>query len=139
MAYNPSTTAGTVFKLKITGSYTAVSGVLSIQGSGAQKTKIEYTALSDTGKKYLGGIPEYGELAIEVAWDPGNAEHQALLTAAQTPNSTSDIQILCSDTGAATVEYTGGYFDAPQLGWDKDAMNKITFKYVCAGAPVVTP
>jgi len=139
MPYDASTTAGTQLKLDISSTYTNVPGVLSIQGSGAQKTKIEYTALSDTGKKFKGGIPEYGELSIEVAWDPSDTVHQALLTAAQTSNSTSNIKVICSDTGAAEVAYTGGYFDAPQFGWEKDAINKITFKYVCAGAPVVTP
>lgn len=139
MPYAASTTAGTQLKLDISSTYTNVPGVQSIQGSGAQKTKVEYTALSDTGKKFLGGIPEYGQLAIVLAWDPADTVHQAILTAAQAANSTSNIKVICSDTGAAEVAYTGGYFDAPQFGWDKDALNILTVNYVCAGAPVVTP
>lgn len=139
MPYATSLTAGTVLKHKISSVFTAVPGVRSIGGSGSSKTKVDVTALSDTAKKYLGGFPDYGELNVELMWDPGDSVHQAILTAAQTSGTTSDIQITMTDAGAATVEYTGGYWDAPQFSWENETYNKLTLKYVPAGAPSVTP
>lgn len=99
-------TAGLLLKGTNSTSQT-IPGVQSITGSGADKPLIEYTALSDTSRQYLGGMPGLGEFAFETAFDPSNAMHQWLSTQYESASATPSFNIICPDAGAADIAFSG--------------------------------
>lgn len=127
MAFNPSSAAGTQLKVSAASpvSYVLVEGVQGITYSGAQKNEIEYTAISDTVKKYMGDLADLGELQFQIAWDPSNAEHAALYAnyiSASNPNMY--FQITMDDAGAAVYTFQG-FVKQWQISHQKGTFNAV--------------
>lgn len=108
MAYNPSSAAGTqlLYSTSSPLSYSLLEGVQGITNSGAQKNDIEYTAISDTSKKFMPDLPDLGELQFDLAWDPSNAGHAALYANFLLNDGTVlYLKRLMDDASAAYTEY----------------------------------
>lgn len=84
-----------------------------ITGSGADKPLIEVTALSDTSRQYLGGMPGLGQFDFEIGWDPANTMHQWLRTQYESTSATPTFNIICPDAGDADIQFAG-----PVIKWD---------------------
>ena len=110
MAFNPSSAAYTLLKVSASSpaSFSLIEGVQGLTGSGMQKNEIEYTAISDTVKKFMPDLADSGEFQFQLAWDPSNAEH-AILWAnfISTTNSDNYYQVTMDDAGGAVYTFQG--------------------------------
>ena len=59
--------------------YPQVGQVISISGPDGSIPEIDVTHLSSTGKEYIGGLPDFGNVAMEVIWDPAGGGTDAEL------------------------------------------------------------
>jgi hypothetical protein len=72
-------TAGATFSRSTDGvAYNQIINTQSVEISGAAKEEIESTSLEDTARTNVDGLPGFGTVNITIAWDPANAQHQAL-------------------------------------------------------------
>ncbi len=60
------------------GSFTAVADVRSWSGPTTENPEIDTTTLSSTAKEFVGGLVDFGELSLELNFDPNKASHQQL-------------------------------------------------------------
>jgi len=60
--------------------FTAIGGVKSFSGPSGDKGEVDVTDLASTGKEYLGGIPDYGEVAFQGWHDVAQATQTTLWT-----------------------------------------------------------
>ena len=129
---------GTQLQVTIAATPTNIPGVQSFTGPSGTKTEIEYTAISDTSKQFYGGKPDYGTVQFQIAWDPANAAHAHLLTSYTTAGSTDAWTITCSDSGDATITFSGS---VTGFAWsferDNVALVDVTVKV--SGDVTVTP
>lgn len=59
--------------------FTAIPAVRSIDWPGAPPPDIDVSDLASTGKEYVSGLPDFGEITCEVIWDfSANALHKQL-------------------------------------------------------------
>lgn len=107
MPYSAFAVQGTQLQVKIGSAFTTVPGVEGLSGPTGSKQQIDVTAINDTAAKFVSGLPDYGEVSFRLFWDPSDNTHQHLLTSYQTPNSTDDFKLICSDAGAAEVQFSG--------------------------------
>jgi hypothetical protein len=139
MPYAASHTAGTLVKIKISGTYTLIPGLQNFTNDGGEKGEIDTTPLNATAKTSVGGTPDYGTWTGELAWDPGDTVHQALAARyATTPAPTEDFEITMTDVGAATVQFFG-YIKRFNPTYDKESFNKSNFAVRQTSALVITP
>lgn len=128
----------TQLKLDISGTYTDVPQVLELTSSGADKTAIDVTPISSSSTVEIGASTTYGEFTIRMAWDPDNAVHQALYTAATTSGSTSNIKIqMPSGITTDVITCTGGYFKFGGWNFENQGAIQMTVTYVISGAPTI--
>ena len=126
MAFNPSSAAGTLFKVSASSpvSFALVEGVQGLTISGAQKNDIEYTAISDLSKKFLPDLPDAGEAQFQLAWDPSNAEHAILYANFLANNTDIYFQTTMDDAGGAVYTYQG-YVKQWGISHQKSAFNAV--------------
>jgi hypothetical protein len=58
------------------GSFQTIANVSGWDGPSLQNAEIDVTSLSSAAKEFLGGLVDYGELTLDVNFDPNNAGHQ---------------------------------------------------------------
>lgn len=58
------------------GSFTAIANCVSWDGPSSEISEIDLTALTSVAKEFAGGLPDFGELSLELNFDPNNATHQ---------------------------------------------------------------
>jgi hypothetical protein len=75
---------GTILRITISSTLTAVAQVLDITGPGITVEKIKKTNLADVAVRYRAGLPEGDPCTYTIQYDPADATHQALITAAST-------------------------------------------------------
>ena len=88
-----------------------IGQVVSISGPDGGVGEIDVTNLASTGKEYIGALPDFGSISMEVIWDPNLGTHSSLWTdfLAQTVTS---YQIRLSDSPQSTLTfnaYVSGY------------------------------
>lgn len=74
---------GTVISRETTlgsGSYVALGNVKSFDGPSTQNPEIDTTDLSATAKTFIPGLVDYGDLSMDVNFDPEIASHQQVFT-----------------------------------------------------------
>ena len=83
-----------------------IGQVVSISGPDGSVGEIDVTHLASTGKEYIGALPDFGTISMEVVWDPKNTTHSAIWTdfLAQTVSS---YQIRLSDSPQSTLTFSG--------------------------------
>ncbi|HKO89129.1 MAG TPA: phage tail tube protein [Burkholderiales bacterium] len=82
--------------------------IKSFSGPNGQSNLIDVTNLRSTGKEYLVGLKDEGEIQLTVNLVPGNAVHQAL-RAAWSNRTKLDFQIEFADLSPQTKWYFQGY------------------------------
>ncbi len=75
---------GTILKMTISASLTAIAQVTEIEGPEVTVPAIDKTNLSDVYKRWRPGLPEPGKVSFKIQFDPADTTHQALSTAANT-------------------------------------------------------
>lgn len=140
MAFNPSSAAGTLLKVSAASpvSFVLVEGVQGITISGAQKNEIEYTAISDSVKKFLPDLPDSGEAQFQIAWDPSNAEHAVLYANYLANNVDIYFQTTLDDAGGAVYTFQG-FVKQWGISHQKSAFNAVDVAVKINGALNLVP
>lgn len=60
------------------GSFTTVANVKSWDGPSTENPEIDVTTLSSIAKEFVGGLVDFGDLSMELNFDPNNATHQQI-------------------------------------------------------------
>ena len=83
----------------------AIGQVVSISGPDGSVGEIDVTHLASTGKEYIGALPDFGTISMEVVWDPTETTHAAIWAdfLAQTVSS---YQIRLSDSPQSTLTFS---------------------------------
>jgi|SRR6516162_6489662 len=72
---------GTILKMTIT-TLTAIAQVVEIDGPDITVPSIDKTNLADVIHRYRAGLPDSGKVTATIQYDPADATHVALTTAA---------------------------------------------------------
>jgi hypothetical protein len=59
-------------------SFVALANVTSWDGPSTENPEIDTTALNSAAKEFEGGLIDFGELTLEINYDPNNATHQQI-------------------------------------------------------------
>lgn len=100
------TAAGTLWQIDSTG-YQDIIEVLSIEGPDGETEEIEVTSLGSPGtaKEFLLGLIDEGRISAQCNFIPDDTYHQ-LLETARKARSLQTFKLICSDAGAAEIDYT---------------------------------
>lgn len=60
------------------GSFVAIADVKSWSGPTTENPEIDVTTLQSTAKEFVGGLVDFGELSLELNFDPNKTSHQQL-------------------------------------------------------------
>src|SRR5210317_45028 len=61
--------------------YTEVAQVVSLSGPDGSAAEINVTALDSTAAEFVMGLPDEGNVSVEVIYDPTDTNHTALYNA----------------------------------------------------------
>ena len=89
-----------------TGTLTTIANVTGFSGPGGSASVIDITNLSSTAKEKLMGLPDEGQLTIDINYDPDNASHIALRNARKTRTRT-EFTITLTDATATVLTFWG--------------------------------
>ena len=62
------------------GSFVAMANVRSFNGPSGENPEVDVTTLESLAKEFEGGLIDYGELSMELNFDPNLATHQQIFT-----------------------------------------------------------
>jgi hypothetical protein len=140
MPYTAFAAAGT--KLQFSASspitYLDIEGVEGFSGPTGSKEIIDVTAISDIAAKQITGMPKFGQVSFTLFWDPADTTHAALFTAYKTANSHNYFNILCSDTGTASIAFDGSV-STWEWSFAKGAAVTVKVAIEVSGQPTLTP
>jgi hypothetical protein len=97
---------GTLLKIGNGGSpetFATITGIGNLAGPTGQRELIDVTGLDSTGREYLVGIPDYGDITCTLFYAPLNTQHAALFTAFQLAGQTATNFTLTFTDSPATV------------------------------------
>lgn len=129
-----NSTQGTLLKV----SSTTIAQRVRIKPAEHTRADIETTDLDSTWKTYIAGIPDGGEMELEINYDPGSATH-ATLWSLFGSGAVDDFQLVLTDAGAAVIS-----FDAIVKGFmlgemTTDQLQRATVKLRITGAVAIAP
>lgn len=61
--------------VELSETFTKIANVKSIGGPGMSREQINVTSHGDTAGRYRAGLPEGGEVPLDIVWDPAEATH----------------------------------------------------------------
>lgn len=123
-----------------TGSYAVVENVTNISGPNGQSPVIDVTDLLSTGKENVPGLPDYGQITLDVNWR-GATEQVALYDMFSTSADPEYFKIaLPTDSTAATfdtLEFTASVIGCT-FGAQVDNKQTAQFTLKTSGAVTLT-
>lgn len=132
---------GTVFKMDVAASLTAVAEVLGVEVSGAKSETFDATTLSQSASGMVRQATGYStppDVSIDLFWVPTNAGHQAITDEITTPTTIVanqlDGSITFADTGATELPFKIAGVEAG-ITIAKDDGVKANVKYTLNGQP----
>ncbi len=129
-------TAGMTLQRSTDGTtYVTVAQVASYEITGAAKEQIEATALNDTARQYVDGLPGFGQMNMSLFWDPSDTGHQALFNADFSATNVSRYWKLTHPASGTTGDMT---FQGPVVGYSQsrgaNAVDTASFTVQISGA-----
>lgn len=104
------TAQGSVLKLSDmdpSPTFTAIGEVIGVSGlGGGGATEIDVTDLSSTGKEFILGLKDEGEITISMNLDTGDTQQTALRTA-RDEATVRDFELDLTDSGPTTISFSG--------------------------------
>lgn len=134
MAYQATTTAGTVLKVTIAAVPTVIDGIISYDGPGGDKEEVDLTPLNSNAKVKGTGAMDWGQVDVEMFYDSTVASHTYIRDQAKTPNTTDTLTLELSDSGAEVMTCTGS-FKGFRYSGQKAAGNIVRWSFVLNAAP----
>ena len=89
-----------------TGTLATIANVTGFSGPGGSASVIDITNLSSTAKEKLMGLPDEGQLTIDINYDPDNASHIALRNARKSRTRT-EFTITLTDSTNTVLTFWG--------------------------------
>lgn len=83
--------------------FTTITGVSNLAGPTGSRELIEVTGLDSTGREYLVGLPDYGDITFTLFYAPKNTQHAALFTAFQLAGQTATNFTITFTDSPATI------------------------------------
>lgn len=127
---------GTKFYLGSSGSpndYSAIPGIVGYNGPSGQANLIDVTDLDSTGKEYLIGLKDEGEITLDINWAVDNTVHKAL-RAAYSARTLKTLAIDFTDTAPVTRWEADIYVTSCQITGGVDAAVKASVTLKITGA-----
>jgi len=81
--------------------YTTIADVISISGPGGSSAVIDTTDLSSTAKEKRMGLPDEGQVTLEINYIPANVQH-ALLRSTRAAQTLVNFRITFTDSPMTT-------------------------------------
>lgn len=97
---------GTLLKISNGGSpetFTTIKGVSNLAGPTGSRELIDVTGLDSTGREFLVGIPDYGDITFTLFYAPQDTQHAALFTAFQAAGQTATNFTITFTDSPATI------------------------------------
>ena len=86
--------------------FTTISGVSNLAGPTGGRELIDVTAINSTGKEYLVGLVDYGDITSTLFYEPANTQHALLWTAfIAAGQTTTNFRITFTDSPATTYTF----------------------------------
>lgn len=126
--------AGTLLQINISGTFTNIGKVESFSGPTGSKPTIETTGISDTAATYVSGIPDYGELTINLFDDPADSGNARLLARFQASNVTDNFKIVAPFSGTGNTIAFDGTVNGWEMNFGKGEAAKLSAKVKLSGA-----
>ena len=95
-------------------SFAAIGNITGIKGPGGSASVIDVTNLDSVAKEKLMGLPDEGQVSVDLNYDPDNVQHAAL-RAARRNRTRMEFKIQLTDTTATNL-----VFFAYVLGFSMD-------------------
>ena len=134
--YAPIPAQGSLLKVSISSTLTAVSKRTKIKGPPRKRAKIETTDLDSVAETSIPGIPRGEEVELELNLNPGDTGHAYLETSYEAGNIESWAYVLSQGSSYAF----SGYITSFELGEvTTDGLQKAMLKIQITGAVVLTP
>lgn len=108
---------GTVISYSDGGSpsaFTAIGRVIGFNGPGGSATPIDVSDLDSMAKEKRMGLPDEGQITMDLNYEPDNATHQAMRTARRN-RTRLEFKITYTDTAPNTVDAFFGYVTGFQI------------------------
>jgi hypothetical protein len=86
--------------------FTAIANVTNISGPGITVPIAEATSLDDDWAEKLAGIPDGGQVTLDINYDPGAATHDASTGVLSEIGAEQDFKIVFPDSGATEWDFT---------------------------------
>lgn len=96
-------------------SYVTIDNVQGLTITGGNKDTVETTAIDDSVKRFVDGLPNFGQLQVRLADDPGKTTHQNLLADYGTSNTSRYWKMTHPHATGTTGDLT---FQGPVIGWE---------------------
>jgi hypothetical protein len=123
---------GTVLKIDISGTDTAIPNITTFKGPGGSATVIDKTDLDSVAKEKMMGLPDEGQLQFDINYDSTNTTHAALL-AARAARTLKDFTLVFSNADEATFS---GYVTNFEVSGGVDALISASVTIEISGAVV---
>ncbi len=81
--------------------FTSITEVNSIDGPGGQANEIDVTDLDSTGKEFILGLQDEGDISLDINYIPANTQH-ALLRARRASGAIGNFRISFTDSPITT-------------------------------------
>ena len=118
--------------------FTAIGGILNVNGPQLDRPAIDDTALADVARKYIdGGVVDGGELTFELSYDPADTQQTGIYGKinSATAQSATNFRLILSDAGAEQWDFsafvTGFSINSAQ---DDRATASVTLRVNSTGA-----
>ena len=86
--------------------FSLVGNITDFSGPGGQASVIDVSNLDSTFREKIMGLPDEGQLSLNVNWDPDNAAHVTLRDA-RAARSQCEFQITLTDAAPTTGVFFG--------------------------------
>lgn len=117
--------------------YAQIGQVTSISGPDGSVPEVDVTNLDSTGKEYIGGLPDFGSVTLEVIFDAATATtmHEQIWNDFLSQTVTT-YQIRLSDSPQTTITFTG-YPNQYSYSLGVDAAVTASLGIKVSGAPAL--
>lgn len=133
-------TQGTVLKVNFQNTspevYVTVPQVVSIDGPTASNDEIEVTHLGSSAREFIGALPDYGSINLEILWDERDTVHAGMRTDFQA-RTTRSWQIIDTGSPQRTSTFSGFIKTLPQQ-YNANDVVRSSCEVRLSGLPVVS-
>lgn len=115
------------------GTFTTVAGVQNITFPGVTRGTVDVTTLTDTARKFIGTIPEAGEVDINLFWDEDSVPQTALIDSVSDPDTRQGVNYKITFPGGSEWTFLAIPTEATPSQATHDDAKLLNFKAKLSG------